>query len=158
MGPVGPRDGMNSSLKDLCVKQISFWIYTWLANTSRIEYITTIVWPHCQFMVVCLAHKYFKKWIYPIPGPNRAHRHKLKCISLQLFCLQVSYWIYAWHKSTFKHEFIPSLGTTGPTVISQNEYHHNYLASKLVYGYMLYTKALLDMNISHPWAWQGPQI
>ena len=77
--------------------------------------ITSIVWLPSQFMDICLTQKYFQTWMYPIPGPDRAHRHKQNCIYPQLFGFKPVLRTYAWHTTSSIIEYIPPpLGPTGP--------------------------------------------
>ena len=67
------------------------------------------------FKQIYLTQTVLNNWIYPTPGPDRAHRHKQNCIYPQLFGFKPVLRTYAWHTTSSIIEYIPPpLGPTGP--------------------------------------------
>ena len=68
------------------------------------------------FKQIYLTQTVLSNWIYPTPGPDRAHRHKQNCIYPQLFGFKPVLRTYALHTTSSIIEYIPPpLGLTGPT-------------------------------------------
>ena len=68
------------------------------------------------FKQIYLTQTVLNNWIYPVPGPDRAHRHKQNCIYPQLFGFKPVLRTYALHTTSSIIEYIPPpLGLTGPT-------------------------------------------